>query len=43
MLENFFGEDEGMSGGPKCYYNGKTVPCFVCTSLKSSVKQYILQ
>jgi hypothetical protein len=34
--------DGPMSGGPKCKYNGKEVPCFFGTSPKASITSELL-
>jgi hypothetical protein len=31
------GEDKIIHGGPTCIYNGKRIPCYVCTSPKASI------
>jgi len=39
MLDN---EDGPMSGGPRCNYNGKEIPCFFGTSPKASITSELL-
>lgn len=42
MLELNSGEGKAMSGGPVCRFNGKNLPCFVCTTPKSSITTELL-
>jgi hypothetical protein len=43
LFENNCCEEGGaMAGGPKCYFNGKHIPCFVSCSPKASITSEIL-
>jgi hypothetical protein len=35
-------DGEAMQGGPKCYFNGKKIPCFVGTSKKAGITSELL-
>jgi hypothetical protein len=37
-----FGEDKACAGGPKCFSNGKVIPCFVGCSPKASITSKML-
>jgi hypothetical protein len=36
------GENKMLCGGPKCYHNGKEVPCFIGASPKASINSQML-
>jgi hypothetical protein len=36
------GEGLAMQGGPSCFFQGKEIPCFVCTSPKASITSQLL-
>jgi hypothetical protein len=36
------GQGQSMCGGPKCSFNGKTIPCFVGVSPKASITPELL-
>jgi hypothetical protein len=36
------GTGTAMAGGPTCYFRGKEIPCFVCTSPKASITSKLL-
>jgi hypothetical protein len=42
VLYNNTGNGSTMSGGPTCHFNGKEIPCFVCTSPKASIISQLL-
>jgi hypothetical protein len=42
VLYNNTGNGSAMSGGPTCHFNGKEIPCFVCTSPKASITSQLL-
>jgi hypothetical protein len=37
-----YGEGKACTGGPKCKYNGKEIPCFVGCSYKASITAEML-
>ena len=42
LFEKNFGDEKAMPGGPKCFVNGKYVPCFVGCSPKASITSQLL-
>lgn len=42
ILNNNVGEGKAMAGGPKCFYKGKTLPCFIGASPNSSITSELL-
>jgi hypothetical protein len=42
FMEESLSETGSMRGGPRCTYNGRDIPCFVCASPKSSITTELL-
>jgi hypothetical protein len=42
VLAQNVGNNKAMHGGPRCTFNGKTLPCFVGTSPKASITSQLL-
>jgi hypothetical protein len=42
LFEDSLSENGLMRGGPRCRYNGIDIPCFVCSSAKSSITTELL-
>jgi hypothetical protein len=42
FMEESLSETCSMRGGPRCTYNGRDIPCFVCASPKSSITTELL-
>jgi hypothetical protein len=42
LFRNNCGENKAMSGGPKCFFNGQTIPCFVCCTPNASISSELL-
>jgi hypothetical protein len=42
IFERNCGEDKMLCGGPKCFHNGKEIPCFIGCSPKASITSQML-
>jgi hypothetical protein len=42
LFQNSSGLGEAMQGGTRCLFQGKLIPCFVCTSPKASISSSLL-
>ena len=42
LIRNNSGHDLPMSGGPSCFFNGKSIPCFIGTSPNASITSELL-